>query len=85
MHGRAVIFLYVKGLSERDIEEELREIYKFNLSESTIFNITARGVEDILITCTNNLIGFMQGIKSIFPRLLLRFAWYIRSGIPPAK
>ena len=27
----------------------------------------ARGVEDILITCTDNLSGFTQGIKSVFP------------------
>jgi putative transposase len=141
-----VISLYAKGMSVRDIEEELREIYKFNLSESTISNITAkvsndilewqnkpldtiyyivwmdgivfkvrhngkvinktiylavglnkegkkellgmwlaetesaafwvgvltdikaRGVEDILITCTDNLTGFTQGIKSVFPQ-----------------
>ncbi len=140
-----VISLYAKGMSTRDIEEELREIYKFNLSESTISNITAkvsedilewqhkpleaiyyivwmdgivfkvrhngkvinktiylavglnkegrkellgmwlaetesaafwvgvltdikaRGVEDILITCTDNLSGFTQGIRSVFP------------------
>ncbi|AHM60540.1 putative transposase [Flammeovirgaceae bacterium 311] len=30
-------------------------------------NIRARGVEEILITCTDNLSGFSQGIKSIFP------------------
>jgi putative transposase len=140
-----VISLYAKGMSVRDIEEQLREIYQFNLSESTISNITskvsedilewqnrpleavylilwmdgiifkvrhngkvinktiylavglsnqgkkellgmwlaetesaafwvgaltdvkARGVEDILITCTDNLSGFTQGIKSVFP------------------
>ncbi len=140
-----VISLYAKGMSTRDIEEELREIYKFHLSESTISNITAkvsedilewqhkplesiyfivwmdgiifkvrhngkvinktiylavglnkegrkellgmwlaetesaafwvgvltdikaRGVEDILITCTDNLNGFTQGIRSVFP------------------
>ena len=147
-HGmeQLVISLYAKGMSVRDIEEELREIYKFNLSESTISNITAkvsqdvldwqnkpldsvyfivwmdgivfkvrhngkvvnktiylavglnkegykellgmwlaetesaafwvgvltdmkaRGLEDILITCTDNLNGFTQGIKSIFPQ-----------------
>jgi putative transposase len=141
-----VVSLYAKGMSVRDIEEQLREIYKFNLSESTISNITskvsqdildwqnkpldcvyfivwmdgivfkvrhngkvinktiylavglnkqgykellgmwlaetesaafwvgvltdmkARGLEDILITCTDNLNGFTQGIKSIFPQ-----------------
>lgn len=147
-HGmeQLVVSLYAKGMSVRDIEEELREIYKFNLSESTISNITAkvsqdvidwqnkpldsvyfivwmdgivfkvrhngkvinktiylavglnregykellgmwlaetesaafwvgvltdmkaRGLEDILITCTDNLNGFTQGIKSVFPQ-----------------
>jgi transposase-like protein len=141
-----VISLYAKGLSTRDIEEQLRELYGFNLSESAISTIThkvsedilewqqrpleslycivwmdgivfkvrhngkvinktiylavglnqqgkkellgmwlaesesaafwvgvltdirARGVEDILITCTDNLNGFAQGIKSVFPQ-----------------
>lgn len=140
-----VISLYAKGMSTRDIEEQLREIYGFNLSESTVSTIThrvsediaewqqrplerlycivwmdgiafkvrhsgkvisktvylavglnsegrkellgmwlsegesaafwvgvltdirARGVEDILITCTDNLSGFTQGIRSVFP------------------
>lgn len=140
-----VICLYAKGMSTRDIEEQLREIYGFNLSESSISNITAkisedilewqqrplesiycivwldgivfkvrhngkvinktiylavglntkgkkellglwlaenesaafwmsvltdikaRGVEDVLITCSDNLCGFTQAIKSIFP------------------
>jgi putative transposase len=140
-----VISLYAKGMSVGDIEEQLKEIYKFNVSQSTISNITARiqqdvidwqsrplekvyyivwmdgisfkvrhngkvinktiylavglnnqgmkevlgmwlgenesasfwmgvltdikarGVEDILITCTDNLTGFVDGIKTIFP------------------
>jgi transposase-like protein len=141
-----VISLYAKGMSTRDIEEQLRELYGFNLSESAVSAIThkvsedilewqqrpleslycivwmdgivfkvrhngkvinktiylavglnqqgkkellgmwlsesesaafwmgvltdirARGVEDILITCTDNLNGFAQGIKSVFPQ-----------------
>lgn len=140
-----VISLYAKGMSTRDIEEQLREIYGFTISESTVSTIThrvsediaewqqrplerlycivwmdgiafkvrhsgkvisktvylavglnsegrkellgmwlsesesaafwvgvltdirARGVEDILITCTDNLNGFTQGIRSVFP------------------
>lgn len=140
-----VISLYAKGMSTRDIEEQLREIYGFTISESTVSTIThrvsediaewqqrplerlycivwmdgiafkvrhsgkvisktvylavglnsegrkellgmwlsesesaafwvgvltdirARGVEDILITCTDNLSGFTQGIRSVFP------------------
>ncbi|MCC9139023.1 IS256 family transposase [Pontibacter silvestris] len=141
-----VISLYAKGMSTRDIEEQLRELYGFNLSESAVSAIThkvsedilewqqrpleplycivwmdgmvfkvrhngkvinktiylavglnqqgkkellgmwlsesesaafwvsvltdirARGTEDILITCTDNLNGFAQGIKSVFPQ-----------------
>jgi transposase-like protein len=141
-----VISLYAKGMSTRDMEEQLRELYGFNLSESSISNITAkisedilewqqrpleaiycivwldgivfkvrhngkiinktvylavglntqgrkellglwlaetesaafwmsvltdikaRGVEDVLITCSDNLCGFTQAIKSIFPQ-----------------
>lgn len=49
-HGieELVISLYAKGMSVRDIEEQLREIYQFNLSESTISNITSKINEDIL-------------------------------------
>jgi transposase-like protein len=31
-------------------------------------DMKARGLEDILITCTDNLNGFTQGIKSVFPQ-----------------
>lgn len=142
---RLVISLYAKGLSVSDIEDELRDIYKINLSTSAISIITnkvtqaatewqnrpldrlylvvwmdgivfkvresgkiinktvylcvglnkngykevlgmwigksesssfwmsvltdlrARGVEDILITVTDNLNGFTETIKSVFP------------------
>jgi putative transposase len=141
-----VVSLYAKGMSTRDIEEQLREVYGFNLSESSISNITskisedilewqqrpleavycivwldgivfkvrhngkvinktvylavglntkgrkellglwlaetesaafwmsvltdmkARGVEDVLITCSDNLSGFTQAIRSVFPQ-----------------
>ena len=43
-----VISWYAQGMSTRDIEEQLREIYGFNLSESTNSNITAKVSEDIL-------------------------------------
>lgn len=142
---RLVISLYAKGMSVSDIEDELRDIYKINLSTSAISIITnkvtqaasewqnrplerlymvvwmdgivfkvreagkiinktvylcvglnnrgykevlgmwigksesssfwmsvltdlkARGVEDILITVTDNLNGFTETIKSVFP------------------
>jgi putative transposase len=43
-----VISLYAKGMSTRDMEEQLREIYGFNRSESAISNITSKVNEDIL-------------------------------------
>jgi len=141
-----VISLYAKGMSVSDIEEQLKEIYGFQLSQSAISTVTAsvnediiewqhrplepvyyivwmdgivfkvrhngkvvnktiylavglnnrghkeilgmwlaesesasfwigvltdmkaRGLEDILITCTDNLNGFTQGIKGVFPQ-----------------
>lgn len=43
-----VISLYAKGMSVSDIEEQLREIYKFNLSQSAISNITSKVHQDIV-------------------------------------
>tara|TARA_B100000497_G_scaffold104695_1_gene120529 strand:+ start:78 stop:1277 length:1200 start_codon:yes stop_codon:yes gene_type:complete len=141
-----VISLYAKGMSNSDIEEQLREVYDFELSTTSISTITARvnqdviewqnrpldrvycivwmdgivfkvrenskvinktiylavglnlegkkevlglwlgknesssfwmtvlsdlqarGVEDILITCTDNLHGFTDTIKAVFPK-----------------
>lgn len=140
-----IISLYAKGMSVSDIEEQIREVYDFEVSSSTISRITsaitnevvtwqnrpledlylivwmdgivfkvrenskvinktiylavglnrdgkkevlgmwlgknetssfwmsvltdlkARGVEDILITATDNLNGFTQTIRSVFP------------------
>jgi transposase-like protein len=140
-----IISLYAKGMSNSDIEEQIREVYNFEVSTSTISRITdtvssdiiawqnrpleavylivwmdgivfkvrenskiinktiylaiglnregkkevlgmwlgknesasfrlgvltdlkARGVEDILITATDNLNGFTQTIKNVFP------------------
>lgn len=141
-----IISLYAKGMSNSDIEEQIREVYNFEVSTSTISRITdrvtndivawqnrplesvyliiwmdgivfkvrenskvvnktiyiavglrrdglkevlglwlgknesaafwmsvltdlkARGVEDILITATDNLNGFTDTIKSVFPK-----------------
>lgn len=43
-----VISLYAKGMSNSDIEDELKEIYGFNLSTSTISLITDRISTDII-------------------------------------
>jgi transposase-like protein len=133
-----IVSFYAKGMSVSDIEEQLRELYNFEVSTSTISRITetvandiiawqnrplepvylivwmdgivfkvrenskvinktiylavglnrdskkevlgmwlgknesaslkARGVEDILITATDNLNGFTQTIKQVFPQ-----------------
>ena len=140
-----VIGLYARGMNTRDIEDQIRDIYKIDVSETTVSNITnrvieymkqwqnrplekqyfiaymdcivvkvkdngkvvnkaiyliiginkdgrkevlgmwinqnesasfwmsvltdlkARGVEDILIACTDNLKGFTDAIKATFP------------------
>ncbi|MDD4403033.1 MAG: IS256 family transposase [Desulfitobacteriaceae bacterium] len=42
-----VISLYAKGMSNADIEEQLREMYDFRLSTSAISRITERVSEDV--------------------------------------
>ena len=43
-----VISLYAKGMSNSDIEEQIREIYGFEISASTISRITDKVSEDII-------------------------------------
>ena len=43
-----VISLYAKGMSNSDIEEQIREIYGFEISTSTISRITDKVSEDIV-------------------------------------
>ena len=43
-----VISLYAKGMSNSDIEEQIRELYDFNISTSTISKITDKISEDIV-------------------------------------
>ena len=43
-----IISLYAKGMSNSDIEEQLRELYDFNISTSTISRITDRITEDVI-------------------------------------
>ena len=45
---KLVVSLYAKGMSNADIEEQLRELYDFRLPTSTISTITARVSEDVL-------------------------------------
>jgi len=35
-----IVFLYVKSLSDKDIEDQIRKIYNFYVSVSTILSIT---------------------------------------------
>jgi len=43
-----IISLYAKGMSTSDIEEQIREIYDFNISSSTISRITDKITSDII-------------------------------------
>lgn len=43
-----IISLYAKGMSNSDIEEQIRELYNFNISTSTISRITDRISNDII-------------------------------------
>ena len=62
-----IVSLYAKGMSNSDIEEQIREVYNFDISTSTISRITNRITEDIL-TWQNRplepvyLIVWMDGI-----------------------
>ena len=46
---KVVISLYAKGMSNSDIEEQIREVYDFRLPTSTISLITSRVSEDIVV------------------------------------
>lgn len=147
---QAIVGMYSRGMTTRDIEEQVREIYGVDVSETTVSNLTgkmieaikewqsrpletvyyvvwmdgisfkirhnskvinktiflvlginkeglkevlgmwindtesasfwmqvltdlkARGVEDILISCTDNLTGFSQAIKGVFPHTIVQ-------------
>ena len=43
-----IISLYAKGMSNSDIEEQIREVYDFDISTSTISRITDRVTNDII-------------------------------------
>jgi len=43
-----IVSLYAKGMSNSDIEEQVRELYNFDISTSTISRITDRISEDIV-------------------------------------
>jgi len=43
-----IVSLYAKGMSVSDIEEQIREVYNFDVSESTISRITDAVIADIV-------------------------------------
>ena len=43
-----IVSLYAKGMSNSDIEEQIREVYNFEVSTSTISRITERITDDIV-------------------------------------
>lgn len=43
-----IVSLYAKGMSVTDIEEQIKEVYNFEVSPSTISRITSRITEDIV-------------------------------------
>ena len=43
-----IISLYAKGMSVSDIEEQIREVYNFDISTSTISRITDRITQDVI-------------------------------------
>ncbi len=43
-----IVSFYAKGMSVSDIEEQIREVYKFDVSSATISRITSRVTEDIV-------------------------------------
>ncbi len=42
-----IVSLYAKGMTVSDIEEQIREVYKFDISTSTISRITESVSSDI--------------------------------------
>jgi len=43
-----IVSLYAKGMSVSDIEDQIRDVYKFEVSTATISRITSRVAEDIV-------------------------------------
>ena len=44
-----IVSLYAKGMSNSDIEEQIKEVYNFDISTSTISRITERITDDIIV------------------------------------
>lgn len=44
-----IVSLYAKGMSVSDIEDQIKDVYKFEVSPATISRITSRVAEDIIV------------------------------------
>ena len=84
-NGRIInktVYLCV-GLKQNGLKEVLG--MWVGKSESSSFRIgvltdlKSRGVQDILITYADNLNGFTDTIRTVFPSYSLKSVWYIRS------
>ena len=70
-----IISLYAKGMSNSDIEEQIRELYDFNISTSTISRKTERITADIIACKTDH-----------WKPLISSFGWmksFLKSGKIP--
>lgn len=72
-----IISLYAKGMSNSDIEEQIRELYDFNVSTSTISRVTDAIKSDVIVWKNRPLeatylIVWMDGIVFKVRDLILR-------------
>jgi putative transposase len=64
---KVIVSLYAKGMSVADIEDQIKDVYNFEVSASTISHFTSRKAEDI-VSWQNRplepvyLIAWMDGI-----------------------
>jgi transposase-like protein len=64
------IALYAKGVSLRDIEQTLKDIYGVKINKDDISRLifTDRGIEDILYMCSDGVAGFKGSLERVFPK-----------------
>lgn len=79
-----IISLYAKGMSNSDIEEQIREVYDFDVSTSTISRITDKVTNDIVAWQNRSLepvylITWMDGI--VFNSKVINKTMYIAVGL----
>lgn len=64
------IALYAKGVSLRDIEQTLKDIYGVKINKDDISRLisTDRGIEDILYMCSDGVACFKGSLERVFPK-----------------